>query len=132
MSLRVCLPVVICTLFGSVLPASAQIYTWRDANGNLVLSDRRPTTASASVRSYEVPKTQSIRATRYVAAERSRPFEDVILVHAREQDQERRHKRAAADAGHSDDDTNQKSRSRIEEVHVAPRRMLRCIVDGHL
>ena len=72
-------------LFGSVLPASAQIYTWRDANGNLVLSDRRPTTASASVRSYEVPKTQAIRATRYVAAERSRPFEDLILVHAREQ-----------------------------------------------
>jgi soluble lytic murein transglycosylase-like protein len=85
MSLRVCLPVVICALFGSALPASAQIYTWRDASGNLVLSDRRPPTASAAVRSYEVPKTQAIRATRYVAAERSRPFEDLILEHAREQ-----------------------------------------------
>jgi soluble lytic murein transglycosylase-like protein len=51
----------------------------------MVLSDRRPPTAAAPVRSYEVPKTQAIRATRYVAAERSRPFEDLILEHSREQ-----------------------------------------------
>jgi soluble lytic murein transglycosylase-like protein len=70
---------------GLALPASAQIYSWRDANGNLVLSDRRPPSASEAVRSYEVPKSQAIRATRYVAADRSRPFEDLILSHSREQ-----------------------------------------------
>ena len=33
----------------------------------------------------KIAEAQAIRATRYVAAERSRPFEDLILEHAREQ-----------------------------------------------
>jgi hypothetical protein len=66
------------------VPASAQIYSWRDANGTLVLSDRRPPTAPEAIRSYEVPRSQAIRATRYVAAERSRPFEDLIVENARQ------------------------------------------------
>ena len=85
MSLRVCLPVVVFALIGTAVPASAQIYTWRDANGSLVLSDHRPPSATASVRSFEVPKSETIRATRYVAADRSRPFEDLILEHSRDQ-----------------------------------------------
>ena len=68
---------------GLAAPASAQIYSWRDANGTLVLSDRRPPGATASVRSYEVPRSEAIRATRYAAEERSRPFEALIVEHAR-------------------------------------------------
>jgi soluble lytic murein transglycosylase-like protein len=45
--------------------AAAQIYAWRDANGTLVLSDRKleaPTTV------YDVPEAPTYRATRPVAA----------------------------------------------------------------
>ena len=45
------------------VPASAQIYTWRDANGNLVLSDQRPSSETAA-RTFEVPKAPDVRATR--------------------------------------------------------------------
>lgn len=72
-------------VLGLAVPAHAQIYSWRDANGTLVLSDRRPPTGTDAARSYEVPRSPTIRATRYVAAERSRPFEDVIVEHARQQ-----------------------------------------------
>jgi soluble lytic murein transglycosylase-like protein len=87
MSVGVCTRVATLSVLwlGLALPASAQIYSWRDANGNFVLSDRRPASANDAVRSYEVPKSQAIRATRYVAADRSRPFETLILEHARNQ-----------------------------------------------
>jgi soluble lytic murein transglycosylase-like protein len=63
-------------------PAGAQIYSWRDANGNLVLSNRRAA-ATAPLRSYVVPKAEGIRATRYAAAERIRLYDDLISEHAR-------------------------------------------------
>src|SRR5262245_35100595 len=87
MSDSVCTRVAVLSVvwLGLALPASAQIYTWRDANGSLVLSDHRPPSASTAVHSYEVPKSQTIRATRYAAADRSRPFERLILEHARNQ-----------------------------------------------
>ena len=69
-------------LVGCAAPAKAQIYSWRDANGNLVLSDRKPAQA-VDARTYEVPQTQKIRATRSVATERSRAYDDLILEHSR-------------------------------------------------
>ena len=68
--------------FGVSSPASGQIYTWRDANGNLVLSNR-PLLGSSAVRSYSVPKADNVRATRYVTAERGHAFDDIISVHSR-------------------------------------------------
>lgn len=59
--------------------AQAQIYSWHDANGNLVLSDRR---TGLVERSYRVPKAESIRATRPASADRNR-FDDLITEHAR-------------------------------------------------
>jgi soluble lytic murein transglycosylase-like protein len=67
---------------GAAAPAHAQIYSWRDANGTLVLSNRRPVEADG-VKSYAVPKATSVRATRYVAVERSRQYDDLISEHAR-------------------------------------------------
>ncbi len=54
MSVAVCKRIAVLTLvwIGLAVPASAQIYSWRDANGTLVLSDRRPPTAPDAVRSY--------------------------------------------------------------------------------
>ena len=63
-------------------PVQAQIYSWRDANGNLVLSNLRPADPGG-VKSYAVPKTSAVRATRYVTLERSRMYDDLIVEHAR-------------------------------------------------
>src|SRR3954468_24897035 len=68
---------------GLAAPASAQIYTWKDANGNLVLSNTRPGATRPDVRSYAVPQAQNVRATRYVASERARAYDDVIGEHCR-------------------------------------------------
>jgi Transglycosylase SLT domain/Domain of unknown function (DUF4124) len=66
------------------VPASAQIYTWRDDNGTLVVSNRpKPGTPEAQPRSYAVPKTESVRATRFVAPDRSRLYDDIIEEQAR-------------------------------------------------
>lgn len=63
-------------------PAQAQIYSWRDARGNLVLSNR-PQPGITLERSYAVPKASAVRVTRFAAAERSRVYDDLIVEHAR-------------------------------------------------
>jgi len=63
-------------------PASAQIYSWRDANGNLVLSNRKPADPT-ELKSYAVPQTETVRATRYAPVTRTRMYDDLILEHAR-------------------------------------------------
>ena len=65
-------------------PAQAQIYTWTDANGHLVVSDHRQG-GTAPARTFAVPHTETIRATRYATAERGRIYEDLIREHARDQ-----------------------------------------------
>ena len=67
---------------GLAAPASAQIYSWRDGNGNLVVSNRRQG-STAEVPSYPVAKAENVRATRYVAGERGRAFDDIISEHSR-------------------------------------------------
>jgi soluble lytic murein transglycosylase-like protein len=62
-------------------PASAQIYTWVDESGGLVVSNV-PEGTNLGVGSYEVPQSDAVRATRYVAPERARAFDDVIEEHA--------------------------------------------------
>jgi soluble lytic murein transglycosylase-like protein len=63
-------------------PVQAQIYSWRDANGNLVVSNIRPPDTS-NVKSYAVPAATAVRATRYATLERSRMYDDLIVEHAR-------------------------------------------------
>jgi soluble lytic murein transglycosylase-like protein len=75
---------------GLAAPASAQIYSWRDSNGNLVVSNRRQGSTS-DVRSYTVPKAESnavpktakVPTTHYVAAERAQAYDDIIGEHSR-------------------------------------------------
>ena len=68
---------------GLAAPASAQIYSWRDANGNLVVSNRRQDGAAELVPSYPVAKAETVRATRYVPGERGRAFDEIITEHSR-------------------------------------------------
>jgi len=66
------------------VPASAQIYSWRDARGNLVLSNRRqPGGAAQVIASYPVPQAENIRATRFAAADRGRLYDELIADSAR-------------------------------------------------
>jgi soluble lytic murein transglycosylase-like protein len=63
--------------------AEAQIHAWRDAGGNLVLSDRRLDENAAT---YEVPQAPSIRATRPAAAtEETDRYEPLVQEHAARQ-----------------------------------------------
>jgi hypothetical protein len=75
-----------CVVLGVCLcmsvPARAQIYSWRDANGTLVLSNRPH--PGATLRTYAVPETVGIRTTRMAAPERGRQYDDLIVEHARQ------------------------------------------------
>ena len=63
-------------------PARAQIYSWRDANGTLVLSDRP---LGPAARSFAVPGTAAVRATRSLVSQPSTAYESLIRTHASEQ-----------------------------------------------
>ena len=63
--------------------ADAQIYAWRDAAGNLVLSDRR---LDASAATYEVPAAPTFRATRPLESNDAlEQFEPLVREHAARQ-----------------------------------------------
>ena len=67
---------------GLAAPARAQIYTWRDANGQMVLSNLPNRAAGAPQPTYVVPQAATVRATRAVAASRSVLYDDLILEHS--------------------------------------------------
>jgi soluble lytic murein transglycosylase-like protein len=69
-------------LVALAIPAQAQIYSWRDDSGMLVLSNK-PREGAAPVASYAVPKTEAVRTTRYAAPDRGRLYDEVIVEHSR-------------------------------------------------
>jgi soluble lytic murein transglycosylase-like protein len=69
-------------LTGLSVPAQAQIYSWTDANGHMVVSNKRPGTAAPAA-SYAVPKATGIRATRAAVVSRARAYDDLITAHSR-------------------------------------------------
>jgi soluble lytic murein transglycosylase-like protein len=60
------------------VPASAQIYAWRDAQGHLVLSDR----PAGSSPVYDGPAGGAIKTTRPLVPSRSASYEAIIREHA--------------------------------------------------
>jgi len=64
------------------LPAHAQIYSWRDASGNLILSNTQRPPDGVEARTYVVPQAEGVRATTYVPDDRSKTFEELIVEHA--------------------------------------------------
>jgi soluble lytic murein transglycosylase-like protein len=69
---------------GAATPAEAQIYSWQDADGTMVYSDRpEPGTAAAPVKSYVVANAAKVRATTYVPPGRGRAFDAIIDEHAK-------------------------------------------------
>jgi soluble lytic murein transglycosylase-like protein len=65
----------------SVRPASAQIYSWHDANGHLVLSNQPQ--GGAPPPAFSVSKAETVKATRFVAAQKSALYDALIREHAR-------------------------------------------------
>lgn len=84
MSVSRCLLITLfCTALAS--PAAAQIYSWRDADGKLVLSDK-PKADGTGMTTYAVHGAASMRATTPSAATgKSAPFEASIVAHSRQQ-----------------------------------------------
>ena len=68
-----------CLLAGAS-PARAQIYSWTDGNGHLVLSNRPK---AGSEHAYVVPQSESIRATRPVDTSKSTLYDDMIRLNAK-------------------------------------------------
>ena len=73
---------------GLASPAHAQIYSWRDADGRLVLSNSKPQNANIdSVQSFAVPEAEGVRTTRdTVAVDRSQLYDDIIIENSRRHD----------------------------------------------
>ena len=69
--------VLVAICLTSAAPAGAQIYSWRDANGNLVLSNRQQS-GSVPIRSFAVPQADKVRTTRFAPEERSRAYDELI------------------------------------------------------
>lgn len=74
---------VFCTVLAS--PAAAQIYSWRDADGQLVLSDKPKVDATGQT-TYAVHGAAAVRATTpFNSTGKSAPFERSIVEHSRRQ-----------------------------------------------
>ena len=63
--------------------AQAQIYAWRDAGGNLVLSD---TQKDPSAQTYAVTSTSGFRTTKPLVSSRAAAYEDLIEDHSSRND----------------------------------------------
>ena len=72
------LPLVALLLAGAAAPAAAQIYSWRDTNGNLVYSDRAPRGTAPSFRVLGTP----FRSTRPAEARYAKSYDQLIEKHA--------------------------------------------------
>jgi soluble lytic murein transglycosylase-like protein len=73
-------------VLGLAVPASAQIYSWRDEKGTLVVSDKPRPGSGLTARSFDVPRAETVRATRYVAPDefvRAGRYDDLIDEHSR-------------------------------------------------
>jgi soluble lytic murein transglycosylase-like protein len=63
-------------------PASAQIYTWRDWTGTMVLSDRPK---DGAARTYAVPASGRLRVTRPAISRRAAAYDAIIEQHSASQ-----------------------------------------------
>ncbi|MDP2319698.1 MAG: transglycosylase SLT domain-containing protein [Acidobacteriota bacterium] len=72
---------ILALTLGLASPAFAQIYSWRDADGTLVLSDR-PREDRSGMSTYAVPGASSVRATKPRAVQKSALYDSSINEHS--------------------------------------------------
>ncbi len=81
MSLRCALLAL--TVMATASVADAQIYTWRDANGSLVLSDKAPIAPSTELRTFKVPhSTGPVLVTKPTSRQYRDNYDTLIVQHA--------------------------------------------------
>jgi soluble lytic murein transglycosylase-like protein len=73
-----------CLVAGTSVPVGAQIYSWQDESGVLVLSDRPRPGGETTVRvhTFEVPAAATVRTTLPAATDRARAYDGLIVEHA--------------------------------------------------
>ncbi len=77
---------IVCALTAAAVPAEAQIYSWRDASGTLVVSNK-PRPDAAEIATYAVHGAATIRTTtRPEATARQRQYDHLIEEYARTYD----------------------------------------------
>jgi hypothetical protein len=76
------LPAIFFVCLLAAVPADAQIYSWRDASGTLVVSNK-PRTDRGEVTTYAVHGVAAIRTATKPASGRQREFDPLIEQHAR-------------------------------------------------
>ncbi len=70
-------------VWGVSTPATAQIYSYRDASGSMVLSDTAPSDPAVPVHTFEAVNTRErVRVTRPVSKAYRDQFDDLIVEHA--------------------------------------------------
>ncbi len=75
------LSVMLLVWLATVVPATAQIYAWKDASGNLVVSNK-PQSAGPDAATYAVPGTTIRTASQPARGTASSKYEDLIREHA--------------------------------------------------
>ena len=65
----------------TAVPAQAQLYSWRDATGNLVVSDQPRTNGEGPVTTYAVTPSASVRTTKPLTEAQSR-YDELIQLYA--------------------------------------------------
>jgi hypothetical protein len=81
-SLR-CSLVALAAILATSSVAHAQIYTWRDSSGTLMMADTAPTDGAVEVRTFKVARAvESIRVTRPVSNAYRDNYDDLIVTHA--------------------------------------------------
>jgi len=65
-------------------PVSAQIYSWHDEAGNLVLSDQKHQGQATVAPSYAVPHADAVRTTKVVPESGAAAYDDLILTESRQ------------------------------------------------
>jgi soluble lytic murein transglycosylase-like protein len=74
----------VCLTLASAMPARAQIYSWTDADGTLVLSNMRKPPDGTAAKTYAVAAAPTVRVTRPIGTVgRSRAYDALIEEHAR-------------------------------------------------
>ena len=74
---------VVLTVLACASTAGAQIYSWRDANGSMVLSDQAPRDHVAGVRTFRVPHSSGdVLSTKPTSAAFSETYDTLITQHA--------------------------------------------------
>jgi soluble lytic murein transglycosylase-like protein len=74
------------TVLACASTASAQIYSWRDASGSLVLSDQAPRERVAGVRTFRVPHSSGdVLSTKPTSSAYAETYDNLITQHAQAQ-----------------------------------------------